>query len=99
MIKTKQGGDYTVEYRINGKDKRLVLLLNNCCTEGLLDWKPLNGHNDCKWCPYKVECDRAWDDCSLCSYMEARTKLKAMFKLKHHWAKTHSTCDLVAQKV
>ena len=94
----QQGRGYTKDYKVNGKDKRLVVLLNDCSDEGLLDWKRLDGYSDCKWCPYKVECDKVWDDCSLCSYMEARARLKAMFRLKHQWAKTHGIGDLVKQE-
>ena len=93
----QQGRDYTVEYHAKGKDKRLVLLLNNCADEGLLDWKPLDGHNDCRWCPFKIECDKVWDECDICNYQIGKRMLKAVFKQKQHWARTHSTCDLVIQ--
>lgn len=95
----QQGRDYTVEYRTKGKDKRLVLLLEECCTEGLLDWKVLEGCNDCKWCLFKAECDRVWDECDMCNYQEGRRMLKAVFKQKHRWAKTHGIGDLVRQGV
>ena len=95
----QQGRSYGKDYKVNGKDRRLVVLLNNCSDEGLLDWKKLDGYNDCQWCPYKAECDWAWDECELCSYMEGKTKLKAIFKSKHQWGRTHGIGDLVRQGV
>jgi len=81
------------------KLRRLALLLDKCCAEGLLDVKALAGVNDCQWCPFKAECDKAWEECSMCSYTECERKLKAVFRLKHQWAKRHSTRDLVKQTI
>jgi len=81
----QQSRDSITYYTIDAsdKDKRLVVLLNNCSAEGLLDWKKIDGYNDCLWCPCKAECDRAWEECGLCSYAEGKAKLKAVFRLKH----------------
>jgi len=93
----QQGRDYTKDYKVNGKDKRLVQLLDDCSAEGLLDWKKIDDYDDCKWCPFKAECDMVWEECDLCSYPKGKAKLKAVIRKKHQWGRTHGIGNLVRQ--